>query len=95
MAMVTSSTGRKPDLIIGKPFTPIIESIFEKTGFAPDQIAMVGDRLYTDIALGRAGITTILVLSGETSKEDISSASHKPDFVLNNVADLYDILSAK
>ena len=55
MEMVASSTGRKPDLIVGKPHKPIIEAILKKTGFAPGQMAMVGDRLYTDIALGKAG----------------------------------------
>ncbi|MFC1997979.1 HAD-IIA family hydrolase [Chloroflexota bacterium] len=92
MAMVASSTGRKPDLIIGKPYTSIVEAIIEKTGFAPAQMAMVGDRLYTDIALGKAGIKTILVLSGEAKEEDIPSAPVKPDFVLENVGELLNVL---
>ena len=92
MEMVASSTGRKPDLIVGKPFEPIIEAILRKTGFAPAQMAMVGDRLYTDIALGKAGITTILVLSGETKYEDIPNAPVKPDFVFENVGELHKIL---
>ena len=49
---------------------------------------MVGDRLYTDIAMGKAGIRTVLVLSGEAKREDISEAQHKPDFVVENVAEL-------
>jgi 4-nitrophenyl phosphatase/NagD protein len=91
--MVASSTGRQPDLIIGKPHKPIIEAILEKTGFTPIQMAMVGDRLYTDIALGKTGITTILVLSGEAKREDILSAPVEPDFVLENVRELYNILN--
>lgn len=90
--MVAISTGRRPDRIIGKPNKPIIEAIIEKTGYAPAQMCMVGDRLYTDIALGKAGITTILVLTGETRVEDIPTAPVKPDFVLENVRELYDIL---
>jgi len=93
--MVASSTGRRPDVIVGKPHRPIVEAILEKTGFEPAQIAMVGDRLYTDIALGEAGIHTILVLSGEAQREDISSAPQKPDLVLENVAGLLDLLKEK
>jgi 4-nitrophenyl phosphatase/NagD protein len=92
MALVAISTGREPDLIIGKPHPPIIQAILEKTGFAPRQMAMVGDRLYTDIALGKAGITTILVLSGEARRQDIPNAPVKPDFVFENLVALYNVL---
>lgn len=92
IAMVKSSTGREPDLVIGKPHPPIIQAIFEKTGLPPAQIAMVGDRLYTDIALGKVGITTILVLSGEARRQDIPEAPVKPDFVFKNLAELYKTL---
>jgi HAD superfamily hydrolase (TIGR01450 family) len=90
--MVASSTGRRPDVIVGKPHQPIIEAILEKTGFRPFQIAMVGDRLYTDIALGKAGIKTILVLSGEAKLRDIPSAPVQPDFVMENVGELLDLI---
>jgi 4-nitrophenyl phosphatase len=92
MAMVASSTGRKPDLIIGKPHQPIVDALLEKTGFTPDQMAMVGDRLYTDIALGKAGITTILVLSGEAKLDDIPNGPVKPDLIVENVGELNKIL---
>ena len=88
IALVETSTGRKPDVIIGKPNPPIIEAIVEKTGFRVDQLAMVGDRLYTDIAMGKTGITTILVLTGETKESDIASAPHKPDIVVRNMIEL-------
>jgi len=94
MAMIKSSTGREPDLVIGKPHPPIIQAILEKTGVAASQLAMVGDRLYTDIALGKAGITTILVLSGEAKRQDIPKAPVKPDFVFENLAELYKTLRA-
>jgi 4-nitrophenyl phosphatase len=88
MAMIKSSTGRKPDLVVGKPNPPMVEAIVELTGFEPNQLTMVGDRLYTDIAMGRAGIKTILVLSGETKKEDLSTAPHQPDLVCENLREL-------
>lgn len=94
IALVASSTGREPDVIIGKPNTPIIEAVVEKTGFSVDQLAMVGDRLYTDIALGVSGITTILVLSGETKPGDLEESPFKPDFVMNDIQEFYTIYSS-
>ena len=91
MALVETSTGRKPDVIVGKPHPPIVEAIVEKTGYSVDQLAMVGDRLYTDIAMGVTGITTILVLSGETKEGDIESAKHQPDYVVKDISELREI----
>jgi len=85
--LVAASTGRRPDIIVGKPYSPIVEAIVEKTGFEAHQIVMVGDRLYTDIALGQAGLTTVLVLSGEANEEDLAESEFQPDFVLENVAE--------
>lgn len=91
IAFVETSTGRKPDEIVGKPNPPIIEAILEKTVYNVNQIAMVGDRLYTDIAMGKTGITTILVLSGETKESDIESANQKPDYVVKNIQGLREL----
>ena len=79
MAMIETSTGKKPDVIVGKPYQPIIDAVVEKSGTPIEQICMVGDRLYTDIALGAAGITTVLVLSGEGQREDLPDAPHQPE----------------
>lgn len=95
MALVESSTGRKPDVIVGKPNPPIVEAIVEKTGYTVDQLAMVGDRLYTDIAMGSTGITTILVLTGETKESDVSSAPHRPDFVVKDMCELRERYARK
>jgi len=88
MAMIKSSTGREPDLIVGKPHPPMVEAIVEMTGFKPDQLTMVGDRLYTDIAMADAGIKTVLVLSGETKLQDLANSPHQPDLVCENLGDL-------
>ena len=88
IAFVEASTGRRPDVIIGKPNRPIIEAVVEKTSLPVEQICMVGDRLYTDIALGVTGVVTVLVLSGETSLADLSGSPHQPDFVMQNLAEL-------
>ncbi|MCK4489262.1 MAG: HAD hydrolase-like protein, partial [Anaerolineales bacterium] len=66
--------------------------IVDKTGFETGQLTMVGDRLYTDIAIGKAGIQTVLVLSGETKQEDLPDAPHQPDLVCGNLGDLLNVL---
>lgn len=88
MALVETSTGRAADVIVGKPNPPMVEAIVELTGYETQQLLMVGDRLYTDIAMGQAGISTALVLSGEASREDLPKAPHQPDFVFKNLAGL-------
>lgn len=92
MACVEASTGRKPDQIIGKPYPPIVEALVRKTGLSVEKICMVGDRLYTDIALGAAGLRTVLVLSGETHLEDLPGADHQPDFIMENLGELSEAL---
>lgn len=89
LALVRASTGREPDVIVGKPFSPIVEAVIEKTGLAAHEIVMVGDRLYTDIALGQSGLTTVLVLSGETRLEDLDEGEFQPDFIFQDMAGLF------
>ncbi len=92
IAFVEASTGRRPDVIVGKPNRPIVETLVEKTGLPVDQIAMVGDRLYTDIALGAAGIVTVLVLSGETRREDLTGSVYQPTYVMQDLQELTNVL---
>ena len=82
-AFVTASTGKKPTYF-GKPYKETIEMICEATGFSCDEMCIFGDRLYTDIAVGkRHGVTAVLVLSGETHMEDVAGAEEKdrPDYI--------------
>lgn len=89
MSLVEASTGRKADMVIGKPNPGIVNALAEEWGKSPEDLVMVGDRLYTDIALGQtAGVRTVLVLSGETKREDLVKAIHQPDLVCENLADL-------
>jgi len=92
MAMIQSSTGKEADIVVGKPNPPMVEAIVELTGFEPGQLTMVGDRLYTDIAMGKAGIRTVLVLSGETKRQDLSEAPWQPDLVCEDLRELLDVL---
>jgi 4-nitrophenyl phosphatase len=82
IAFVEASTGRKPDLVVGKPNRLMVEIAARKLGLPMEGLAMIGDRLYTDIALGRSsGILTVLVLSGETRREDLAGSLFQPDYV--------------
>lgn len=92
IACIEASTGRRPK-VIGKPSREIIDAVLSRTGAAREQAAMVGDRLYTDIAMAnKAGLTSILVLSGETRQEDLAGSEFRPDYVFASVADLADAL---
>lgn len=86
IAYVQASTGRLPDKVVGKPHAGIAEAVMKKYGVQADELAMVGDRLYTDIALGgEAGITSILVYSGETTREDYAKSDIKADYVFDDL----------
>jgi len=91
MALVATSTGRRPDVVVGKPNAPIVDALVEKSGFPVEAHCMIGDRLYTDIALGQWGIATVLVLSGETKEEDLAGSKFKPDIIVGGIADLTEI----
>ncbi len=90
--LVAASTGRRPDVIVGKPHAPIVEALACKTGYPLEAHCMVGDRLYTDIALGRWGITTALVLSGETQKADLAGSEFQPDILVRDIAEMAGLL---
>ena len=93
MAFIEASTGRKADVILGKPYRGIVDEALARTGFALDEMAMVGDRLYTDVATGvKHGMTGILVLSGEATMEDVKSSDVKPDLIFGRLADMIPYL---
>jgi HAD superfamily hydrolase (TIGR01457 family) len=95
IAFVRASTGREPDVIVGKPNRIIVEAAARRLGFTIEEMAMVGDRLYTDIALGEtSGITTCLVLSGETRLEDLAASPHQPTYVFDNLGGIADWLGS-
>lgn len=86
-AFVTASTGKTPTYF-GKPYRETIDMISEATGIGLDRMCIFGDRLYTDIAIGKKhGVTAVLVLSGETQPADVDAATpaEKPDFVFDSL----------
>ena len=87
------ATGRKPDVTLGKPDPNMLLGILQQHGLEPQQIAMVGDRIYTDIAMARnAHAFGVLVLSGETTLEVAKSAPNPPDLIVDNIEQLGHLL---
>lgn len=86
-AFVTASTGKTPTYF-GKPYRETVEMICEATGHTCEEMCIFGDRLYTDIAVGkRHGVTAVLVLSGESTLTDVKAAEEKdrPDYVFSSL----------
>lgn len=88
---IASCSGRKPGLVIGKPSPFMIKIALKLLGTKPNETAIVGDRLDTDIKVGKkAGLRTILVLSGACTKREAEQAKNTemaPDFVFRNIAE--------
>ena len=83
--MLCNATGRMPRFI-GKPEPAMALLAIEKAGYKKEDAVLIGDRLYTDIACGvNAGISTIFVLSGEGTMEDLEKNEAKPEFIYENI----------
>ena len=93
MAFIEASAFRRPELIVGKPNTGIVEAALRRTGLKAGEMAMVGDRLYTDIETGlRSGMLSILVMSGETTEEMLAKSETVPDLKFGRLADMIPLL---
>lgn len=93
LAFIHASTGRYPDRVIGKPNGDIVDYLLARTGAEREKTAMVGDRLYTDIAAGKNhGLKSVLVLSGEAAAEDVETSEVKPDLIFGSVKDMISYL---
>lgn len=85
---VAAVAQREPDLFFGKPSDVMVERAAEALDCPPEACLLVGDGLDTDIAFGeRAGMTTVLVLSGRTDRSAVDGASPTPDHVVDSLAD--------
>ena len=90
--MLCNATGRMPRFI-GKPEPAMALLATEKAGFSKEDAVLIGDRLYTDIACGvNAGISTIFVLSGEGTMEDLEKNEAKPEFIYENIKAVLNVL---
>lgn len=90
--MLYNVSGRRP-LVIGKPepLMPILA--MDKWGYEKEETVVIGDRIYTDIKSGiAADVSTILVLSGETTREILEKSHDKPSYVMESAKELLEIL---
>ena len=88
MSFIKASTGKEP-VVIGKPNRHIIDAIIDKYSLKREELAMVGDRLYTDIRTGiDNNLTSILVMSGETDENMLKESPYIPDFIFQSVKEL-------
>jgi HAD superfamily hydrolase (TIGR01450 family) len=94
-AAITAATGVEP-LIVGKPEPTMLSIGLRLLGCAPQEAAIVGDRLDTDIVGGqRAGLATILVLSGIATAEEAAASPIRPDYVLRDLAELGGLVGGR
>ena len=98
------ATGRKADIVLGKPEPTMLDGIMHRHGLKPEEIAMVGDRIYTDTAMAHnAGAVGVLVLSGETTIETALKVAEDakvnpapeffpPDVIARDIRELGDLI---
>lgn len=96
LAFISTATGVEPAAIIGKPSPTIFREAVERLGGTTADTAMVGDRLSTDIAGAKAaGLSTILLLSGISSRADLETAGVEPDYIFEDIRELGANLEAR
>ena len=87
------ATGRRPDITLGKPDPNMLSGILTRFGYEADEVAMVGDRIYTDIEMAHnAGAFGVLVLSGETTLEVCDAAPKQPHLVCDSIEVLGELV---
>lgn len=89
IALFSASAGREPDLIMGKPYAFTVDYVTHKIGCNRDEIAFVGDRLETDIAIGiKNGLKAVLVYTGVTTPEMYEKSDIKATVAFENIGEL-------
>ena len=90
--LVERSTGRFPDFY-GKPSRHALDYIIRHTGFQEEEIAVVGDRIYTDIAIANGTkALSIMILTGETQLQDLEQYDFRPDIILPSLSEITELL---
>jgi len=93
IAAIEAVTGKKVEIIVGKPSPIMIQAALEVMGLKPGDCILIGDRLETDIKMGKeSGITTGIVLTGVTDEKTLKETSIPPDFVFQTITDVENLL---
>jgi len=91
VSLLESSSGRKPDIVVGKPNPWVLDYIIERYGFRAEELLIVGDRVDIDILMGvKRGIDTLFVLTGVGVLEDIDKTGVKPTYVARDLSEFYN-----
>jgi NagD protein len=92
LAAIEACTGATAEAVLGKPSRYMADAALERLGVPAGDAVLVGDRLTTDIAMAKgAGMSAVLVLTGDSSAEAARSAEVKPDFVIDNLFELLPV----
>ena len=93
-ALMRTATGKEPRFF-GKPARETLDYVVRHTGCREEEIAFVGDRMYTDIAVADGSeATSILVLTGETKREELADYPYAPDVIAESLETLTGLLGA-
>jgi NagD protein len=92
-ACIEHATGRSPDVVSGKPDSRMLEGIFMMHNLIPEQLAVIGDRIYTDIKLAsNANTLGVLVLSGESDMDIVDGSDLKPDIIVDDLDEFVNMI---
>ena len=90
-ALIEAATGREPAAVFGKPNPEMIERVLEERGLDPDRIAIVGDRLETEVRMAESiGCDSVCVLTGDADRATVEESDLNPTLVVRSVADLLE-----
>ena len=94
IAALEHLSGRKVELLAGKPSPLIMQVALERLGVAPERCMMTGDRLETDILMGqRAGMVTAVTLTGVANRAAAEQLPRPPDFIIKTLAEIPDLIT--
>lgn len=95
IAALETTTGRKVEIVVGKPSSVMMDAALDRLGVGPRDALMVGDRLQTDIAMACAGgVDSALVLTGVTDALGIVDSPFPPTYILQGVHELPAVVAA-
>lgn len=95
LGAIEGCTGRRPEAVVGKPSRWMAEAALRSLRLPASRVWMIGDSLESDVRMARqAGMTSALVLTGVSALSDLAAADVQPDYVLDSIADLPDLIPA-
>ncbi len=93
IAAIEAVTGKKVEVIVGKPSPIMMQAVLDVLDLKPEDCILIGDRLETDIKMGKeSGIATGIVLTGVTDEKTLKETSIPPDFIFQSIADVENLL---